>query len=161
MRTVAPPIPVCLPPPIACLPIDHRYDTGMHTNAVDARRAMSLVEQADGADGGGPDGDAAVGRRGGAEGSSATAREREASKGGMGGGMGGRPDDAAALVRRAKALGVPPLPPDLGAVRYVPCRYRRTLCVRGRERSRVFLVCEIIDHVIDHAMSCFEADEPA
>lgn len=96
---------------------------GMHTNAVDARRAMALVEQPDVADGG--DGGnsyaspraGATGRRG-SDGSSPPAWE--ASKGaGVGGIGGGRPDDAAALVRRAKALGVPPLPPDLGAVRYV------------------------------------------
>lgn len=30
----------------------------------------------------------------------------------------GRVDEAAAILRRAKALGVPPLPPDLGAVRW-------------------------------------------
>lgn len=99
---------------------------GMHTNAVDARRAMALVEQpdvADGGDGGGSSSSyaspraGATGRRGqGVDGSSPPAWE--VSKGaGVGGIGGGRPDDAAALMRRAKALGVPPLPPDLGAVR--------------------------------------------
>lgn len=42
------------------------------------------------------------------------ASEWEASRGA---GLGGRMGDAAALVRRARALGVPPLPPNLGAVR--------------------------------------------
>lgn len=97
---------------------------GMHTNAVDARRAMALVEQpdvADGADSGSGSGSYASPRAGapgrqGPDGSSTPAWE--ASKGaGVGGIGGGRPDDAALLVRRAKALGVPPLPPDLGAVR--------------------------------------------
>lgn len=136
----------------------------MHTNAVDARRAMALVEQADGVDGGGPDGAAAAGRHGGADGPSATAWEREASKGGIGGGMiggiGGRPDDAAALVRRAKALGVPPLPPDLGAVRYEVMLYslRRE---RGKQKfvgadakkCRVFCCVRSI-------LLCFQADDP-
>eukprot|EP00903_Cladosiphon_okamuranus_P008555 g8210.t1 len=98
--------------------------TGMHTNAVDARRAMALVEQPDVADGGDGGGGSyaspragAAGRQGrGGDGSPALAWE--ASKGaGVAGIGGGRSDDAAALVRRAKALGVPPLPPDLGAVR--------------------------------------------
>ena len=111
----------------------------MHTNAVDARRAMALVEQADGADGGGPDGAGGAAGRHGADGSSTPAWE--ASKGGMGGvgGMGGRPDDAAALVRRAKALGVPPLPPDLGAVRY--CTYgERRAWLAGTRRCFLALV---------------------
>ncbi|CAM9512569.1 unnamed protein product [Ectocarpus sp. 12 AP-2014] len=105
----------------------------MHTNAVDARRAMALVEQADV--------DGAAGRSGRYDNSSnsyaasvtlasaAAAAVASSRQGGGGkpsapawevsrvGGVGGRPDDAAALVRRAKALGVPPLPPDLGAVR--------------------------------------------
>ncbi|CAN0153190.1 unnamed protein product, partial [Ectocarpus sp. 13 AM-2016] len=107
--------------------------TGMHTNAVDARRAMALVEQADV--------DGAAGSSGRYDNSSssyapsatlasAAAAAVASSRQGRGGkpsapawevsrvgGVGGRPDDAAALVRRAKALGVPPLPPDLGAVR--------------------------------------------
>lgn len=42
----------------------------------------------------------------------------EAAARGGGAGLGGAGwADAAALVRRAKALGIPPLPPNLGAVR--------------------------------------------
>lgn len=87
---------------------------------------MALVEQAD-VDAGGPDSASSYASTAAAGGVSASGRREaegsssgvswEASKGGGVGGIGGRSDDAAALVRRAKALGVPPLPPDLGAVR--------------------------------------------
>lgn len=83
---------------------------------------MALVEQPDMADGGDSSGSYAS-PRGGAPGRQGprgfSAPAWEASKGSGGGGIGGgRTDDAVALVRRAMALGVPPLPPDLGAVRY-------------------------------------------
>ncbi|CAM9232680.1 unnamed protein product [Pylaiella littoralis] len=102
--------------------------TGMHTNTVDARRAMARVEQAD-VDGGGPDSNSSsyaypstsaaggVGAPRRREGEGTSAAAWEISKGAGVGAVGGRSDDAAAQVRRAKALGVPPLPPDLGAVR--------------------------------------------
>ena len=108
---------------------------------MDARRAMALVEQpdvADGADGGGSYASPRAGAAGrqGADGSSPPAWE--ASKGGGVGGIGGgRPDDAAALVRRAKALGVPPLPPDLGAVRWAKQQTERWV-LRGGQQA-VFL----------------------
>lgn len=116
--------------PVLPCPFNSPPKPGMHTNAVDARRAMALVEQPDVADGSDSASSYASPRAGatgrqGADGSSTPAWE--ASKGAGGGGIGGgRPDDAAALVRRAKALGVPPLPPDLGAVR---CAKQTERCV--------------------------------
>lgn len=80
---------------------------------------MALVEQPDGDGAGGPDN---------ASNSYSYASitpppQQQQRKGGSAASAwdasrGGRRDDAAvALVRKAKALGVPPLPPDLGAVR--------------------------------------------
>lgn len=88
----------------------------MHTNAVDARRAMALVEQAE-ADGG-ADGYTPTATSLSAE-AAAESMQHGASAAweATRGGVGGRADDAVTLLRRAEALGVPPLPPDLGAVR--------------------------------------------
>lgn len=87
---------------------------------------MALVEQAE-ADGGGPDGysypstpasSLSTAGQQGSSGSPTNSGGWEASRIGVGTGS-GRGDDASALLGRAKALGVPPLPPDLGAVRWV------------------------------------------
>lgn len=109
----------------------------MHTNALDARRAMAVIEQAE-VDGGSDGYALGVGAIAASSGAAAAAAasagvsglgDGSSTSGGWeasrGGGMGGGRVDAnaAALVKRAKALGVPPLPPDLGAVRcrkYVP-----------------------------------------
>ncbi|CAM9305018.1 unnamed protein product, partial [Hapterophycus canaliculatus] len=100
--------------------------TGMHTNAVDARRAMALVEQPDGDGAGGPDNASNSNSYSYRYASSPALAPPQQHKQGKGGSAapaweasrGSRQDGAAvALVRKAKALGVPPLPPDLGAVR--------------------------------------------
>ena len=99
---------------------------GMHVNSLGARRAMALVEQQADADGG-PDGyistatapaNSAAGQQRAGE-QTPPGWETPVAGGGIGKVGGGRAEDANTLLRRAKALGVPPLPPQLGAVRSV------------------------------------------